>query len=55
MGAASKQDTNSASIVEVAVRVCFALLQDIAPPTDIKMYPDVDLYKSTQPAKYESE
>src|SRR5215469_4947586 len=27
----SKQDTNSASMVEVAVKVCFALLHDTAP------------------------
>ena len=52
---ASKQDMNSASIVEVAVKVCLMLLQDIAPPTNIKMYPDVDLRESTQPAKFESE
>ena len=52
---ASKQDMNSASIVEVAVMVCLTLLQDIAPPANIKMYPDVDLRESTQPAKSESE
>src|ERR1044072_5206560 len=33
---ASKQETNSASIVEVAVNVCFALIQDTAPPASIK-------------------
>ena len=48
---ASKQDMNSGSIVEVAVKVCLMLLQDTAPPTNIKMYPDVDLCESTQPAK----
>ena len=52
---ASKQDMNSVSIVEVAVNVYLTLLQDIAPPANIKMYPDVDLHESTQPAKSESE
>ena len=51
----SKQETNSASIVEVAVKVCLTLLHDIAPPAIIKMYLDVDLRQSTQPAKLESE
>ena len=45
---ASKQDTNSASIVEVAVNVCFALLQDTAPPASMKMYPEVDFRESMQ-------
>jgi len=36
---ASKQETNSASIVEVAVKVCFALLQDTAPLASIKHNP----------------
>jgi len=31
---ASKQETNSTSIVEVAVKVCLALLQDTAPPAN---------------------
>ena len=48
---ASKQDMNSDSIVEVAVMVYLTLLQDIAPQTNIKMYPDVDLHESTQPTK----
>ena len=52
---ASKQDMNSASIVEVAVMVCLMLLQDIAPLANIKMYPDVDLRESRQPTKSESE
>ena len=51
----SKQDMNSTSIVEVAVKAYLTLLQDIALPTNIKMYPDVDLHESTQPAKSESE
>ena len=51
---ASKQDMNSAYIVEVAVKVCLTLLQDIAPPANIKMYLDVDLHESTQPAKSKS-
>jgi len=42
-------------MVEVATNDCFALLQDIAPLAIMKMYPDVDLRKSTQPAKSESE
>ena len=46
---------NSASIVEVGVKVYLTLLQDIAPPANIKMYPDIDLRESTQPAKFESE
>ena len=45
---------NSASIVEVGVKVYLTLLQDIAPPANIKMYPDVDLHESTQLAKSES-
>ena len=43
----SKQDMNSTSIVEVAVKAYLTLLQDIAPPANIKMYPDVDLREST--------
>lgn len=39
---ASKRDTNSTHIVEIAVMACFALLRDITPPADTKMYPDVD-------------
>ena len=50
---ASKQYMNSASIVEIAVKVCLTLFQDIAPSTNIKMYPDVDLHESTQPTKSE--
>ena len=52
---ALKQNMNSASIVEVVVKVYFTLLQDIAPPTNVKMSPDVDLRESTQPTKSESE
>ena len=52
---ASKQDMNSVSIVEVTVKVYLTLLQDIAPPANIKMYQDVDLCESTQPTKSESE
>ena len=50
---ASKQDMNSTSIVEVAIKVCLMLLQDIAPPANIEMHPDVTLRESTQPAKFE--
>ena len=52
---ASTQETHSASIVEVAVKVCFVLLQDIALLASIKIYPDVDFRESTQPAKSKSE
>ena len=52
---ALKQETNSASIVEVAVNVYFALLQETAPPANMKMYPDVDLQESTHPGKSKSE
>ena len=34
---ASKHDTNLVSTVEVAVKVCFVLLQDTASPTSIKI------------------
>ena len=44
---ASKQDTNLASILEVAIKVYFALLQDTAPPADIKIYLNVDFHEST--------
>ena len=52
---ASKQDTNLASIVEVAVSVCFALLQDTTPLTNIKIYLDVYFSESTQQTKSELE
>ena len=52
---ASKQETNSASMVEVAVKDCLTLLYEIAPPAIMKMYSDIDLRESTQPAKSESE
>jgi hypothetical protein len=51
---ASKQETNSASIMEMAVKVCLAFLYDTAPPIIKNMYPDVDLRESIQPAKSES-
>ena len=44
---ASKQETNLASMVEVAVKVCLTLLHEIAPPAIMKMYLDVDLREST--------
>ena len=47
---ASKQETNSTYMVEVAVKVCLTLLHEIAPSTIMKMYPNVDLRESTQPA-----
>ena len=52
---ASNNEINSASMVEVTTNDCFALLQDIAPLAIMKMYLDVNLRKSTQPAKFESE
>ena len=52
---ALKQETNSASIVEVTIKVFFAILHDTAPTTKMKMYHDVDLCESTQPSKSESE
>ena len=52
---ASKQKMNSASIVKVAVKVCFVLLQDTAPLASIKIYSDVDFRKSTQAARSKSE
>ena len=51
----SKQKTNSTSIVDVATKVCFALLHDTALSTNMKMYLDVDLRESTQSTKSESE
>ena len=43
---ASNHDTNSAFVVEVATNDCFTLLQDIAPSSNMKTYPDVDFLKS---------
>lgn len=43
----SKQDTNSASKVELAVKICFVLLQDTTLPSNIKVHPDVDFCEST--------
>ena len=51
----SKQETNSASMVEVVVKVYLTLLHEIAPPAIMKMYPNVDLGESTQPTKSEFE
>ena len=51
----SKQETNSVFIVEVAVKVCLALLHDTTPSTIKNMYPDVDLRESIQPTKSEFE
>ena len=39
---ASKQAMNSATMVEEAMRVYLADFQEIAPPTSINMYPDVE-------------
>jgi hypothetical protein len=52
---ASKQKTNSPSIVEVVVKVYLALFHDIAPPVIKNIYLDVDLRELIQPAKSESE
>jgi len=51
---ASKQERNSTSMVEVAIKVCLTLLHEIAPLAIMKMYPDVDLQESTQSTKSES-
>jgi len=51
----SNNEINLASMIEVATNDCFALLQDIAPLVIMKMYPDVNLRESTQPAKSKSE
>ena len=51
---ASKQETNSTSVLKVVTRVYLALLQDTAPPANINMYPEVDLRESTQPTKKNS-
>jgi len=42
-------------MVEVTTNDFFALLQDIDPLAIMKMYLDVDLRESMQPAKSESE
>jgi hypothetical protein len=44
---ALKQETNSSSIMEVIIKICLALLQDITLLTIIKIYSDVDLHEST--------
>jgi len=51
---ALKQETNSAFMVEVAVKVFLTVLHEIAPPAITRMYPDVDLRESTQSVKSES-
>lgn len=51
---ASKQEINLASMIKVVVELSFALLQNTALPTNIKLYPDVDFYELTCPVKYES-
>jgi len=50
---ASKQETNSAFMVEVIVKVCLTLFHEIAPPVIMKMYPNVDLRELTMLAKSE--
>ena len=52
---ASNQETNSASMVKVIVKVYLTLLHEIAPPAVMKMYLEVDLRESTQPTKSASE
>ena len=51
---ASKQEMNSTSIVKVTVNICYALLQETTPPTNMKMYPNIDFWELMQPAKSES-
>ena len=52
---ALKQEANSASMVEVVVKVCLTLLHEIDPLANMKMYPDVDFSESTQSAMSESQ
>jgi len=52
---ASKQATNSVTMVEEATRVYLADFQEIAPPTKIYMYPNVEHLLSFHSAKSESE
>ena len=52
---ASKQETNSASIVEVVVRVYLLLFYETAPPKNVNTYLDADFRESIQPTKSESE
>lgn len=44
----SKYETNSASIVQVATKVCVVFLYNTAPLASTKMYPNIDLQKSMQ-------
>jgi len=52
---ASKQETNSTYMVEVAIKVCLTLLHEISLPVIMKMYSNVNLCESTEPTKSESE
>jgi hypothetical protein len=45
---ALKQETNVTFIVEVTIKICLALFQDITPPIIIKIHLDVGLCESTQ-------
>jgi len=42
-------------MVEVAIRVCLTLFQEIAHPAILKIKPEADFRSSGQPAKSESE
>ena len=52
---ASEHDINSASVVEVATKDCFALLQEMALSANKKTYLDVNFLESRQPPKLEFE
>lgn len=47
---ALKHAMNLASIVKVATKVSFTLLHDTTSLASMKMYPEVDLRESVQPA-----
>ena len=48
---ASKQATNFAAVVEKVTRVCLAYFQEITPPANLYMYPDVECFLSWHLAK----
>jgi len=52
---ALKQATNSITMVEEVMKVCLAYFQEIAPPTNIYMYPDLEPLLSWHPTKSEFE
>lgn len=50
----SKHNINFVSVVEVATKDYFVLLQEMAPSTNKEIYHDVDFIKSRQPLKLKS-